>query len=236
MKYLRYFVLLSAGALLAVASNLAEAQIYWRADAGYSWSMNADIHDKNFTPGGLGICGDLACSTPGKLSDAGGSGLLGAGVGWHLSQNFRVDGTATYRGWYSLDETDGAGTHFKSDVKSWSVMANGYYDFPLAWGGSYVGAGIGWAQNKVASGTASNSGITFDAPGGTSSGFAWSLMAGVGVPVSSTLIADFGLRYIDLGKVETDAGNISLGGVPVYNYSGAEGNARAWEVTVGLRF
>jgi len=235
MKYLRSVITVSAGALLVTASNLAQAQLYWRADLGYSWSQNADIHDKNFAQDGI-ICGDPACNTSGKLSDFGSSGLLSGGVGWRLSPNVRVDGTATYRGWYSLDKTDGAGTNFKADVTSWSLMANGYYDFPLTWGVPYVGAGIGWAQNKADSVSATNSGLTFNAPGGTKSGFAWSLMAGVSVPVNPTLVADFGVRYIDLGKVASDSGNITFGGTTVATYSGAEGNARAWEVSAGLRF
>lgn len=231
----RFLVTLLAGGVLATASSLAEAQLYWRADVGYSWSTNADVHDKNFAQDGV-ICGDAACSTSGKLSDVGGSGLLGAGVGWRINQNLRVDGTATYAGWYQLDKTDGAGTNFKADIKSWVLLANGYYDFPVGWGIPYVGAGIGWAQNKVDNVSGTNSGLTFNAPGGTHSGFAWALMAGVSMPINPALIADVGVRYVDAGKVETDAGNITSGGVTGPTYSGAEGNARAWALTVGLRF
>lgn len=232
---------LAAGAFLATATNVVQAQLYFRGDVGYSWSRNADIKDKNFALD-QGICGNLACTVPGKLNDVGDSALLSGGVGWRLNPNVRVDGTVTYRGWYKLDETDGGRTTFKADAKSWNLMLNGYYDFALAWGKPYVGAGVGWASNKVDSIRGTNPlvpGVTITAPGGTKSSFAWALMAGVGVPLNPRMALDVGVRYADLGKLETDRGNLTSSGAfvgPAGTYSGAKGKLRAWELTVGLRF
>jgi opacity protein-like surface antigen len=118
-------------------------------------------------------------------------------------------------------------------------MLNGYYDFALAWGKPYVGAGIGWASNKVDSIKATHPavpGVTVTAPGGTKNNVAWALMAGVGVPINSRMTVDVGVRYADLGKLEADAGNLTANGVAIGTYSGAKGNLRAWELTAGLRF
>jgi opacity protein-like surface antigen len=241
MKKNRALLALAAGALLVSASSAVQAQLYWRADLGYSWSRNADIKDKNF-PLDQGICGNAACTVPGTLKDVGDSAILGGGVGWRINPNVRVDGTLAYRGWYDLNENDAANTKYTADVKSWNLMANAYYDFALAWGKPYVGAGIGWARNKVDSIKATNPvvpGVTITAPGGSKSGFAWALMAGVGVPLNPTMTLDVGVRYAALGKLETNAGGLTASGLvvgPAGTYSGATGHLRAWELTVGLRF
>jgi opacity protein-like surface antigen len=242
VKKNRALMTLAAVTLLASASSVVQAQLYLRADLGYSWSRNADIKDKNF-PLDQGICGNAACTVPGKLKDVGDSAILGGGVGWRLNPNVRVDGTLAYRGWYDLDKNDAANTKYKADVKSWNLMLNGYYDFAAKGVSPYVGAGIGWARNKVDSIKATNPiapGVTITAPGGTKSSFAWALMAGVGVPLNPTMTLDVGVRYTDLGKLETNSGGLTAAAgavvVPAGTYSGAKGNLRAWEFTVGLRF
>jgi opacity protein-like surface antigen len=225
---------------MLTAAGAVQAQLYWRVDAGASFSTSADIQDQNFPADGL-ICGDLNCTVPGQIKDVGTSALLSGGVGWRFNQNFRIDGTVAYRGWYKINETMPDQTTFKGDVSSWNIMANGYWDFVLAWGRPYVGAGIGWASNKVDDISGTNPvipGITVGAPGGTKSGFAWALMAGVGIPINPNITLDIGGRYVDLGKLETDAGVLTANGivVPGFTYSGAKGNLKAWELTVGLRF
>jgi len=235
MNTKRALLQLTVSASLLMAASIAQAQLYWRGDIGYSWSTNADIQDKNFALDG-GICGNAACTTAGKIDKVGNSFLLSGGVGWRFTPNFRMDGTLTYRGWYKIDETLADATNFKADVKSWNLMANGYWDFPLTWGAPYVMGGVGYASNKVDTITATNSGIPFNLPGGTTGNFAWALGGGVGVRINPSLTLDVGLRYTDLGKLETDSGVITFAGIPVGTYSGAKGNLRAWELTVGLRF
>ncbi len=225
----RVIKLLTAASTLVVAGQ-AQAQLYWRADVGFSFSTGANIHDKNFALDGQ-ICGDAACATAGKINDAGNSAVLSAGVGWQFSPNLRADATVAYRGWYKEDKTMPDGTNFKADVKSWNVMANGYYDFPFGWGTPYVGAGLGWATNRIG-------GIsgTLQAPGGTKSGLAWALMAGVAVPISSVYLQslEFGYRYIDLGELATDSGPLTGG--TTSTYSGATGKLKANELMMGWRW
>jgi opacity protein-like surface antigen len=234
---------LAASALALAAAGAAQAELYGRVDLGYSASTSADIQDNNFPLDGV-ICGDAACSTPGKITDVGNAFLIGGGVGWRFNPNFRIDGTVAYRGGYKIDASvpDGLGgaNAINSDVTSWNLMLNGYYDFTVTWGKPYVGAGIGWASNKVDDVVVTNAafpGIALSAPGGSKSGFAWALMGGVGVPLSPTLTLDLGVRYTDLGKLETPAGPVLVNGTPTgFTYSGASGHVRAWELLVGLRF
>jgi opacity protein-like surface antigen len=230
----RVWIRLAAAALLLTASGPTQAQLYWRVDLGWSFSTNADFQDNNFTVDGV-ICGDAACTVPGQIKDVGSSGIVSGGVGWRFNPNLRADATISYRGGYTISETMPDGTSFASNgVYSWNIMANGYYDFALTWGKPYVGAGVGWAQNRVDDTNWTNSGGIKH--GGTWSGVAWTVMGGVGVPISSTLTLDLGVRYTDLGKIVIDPGAITFGSVATGVYSGANGRLRAWEVTVGLRF
>lgn len=234
---------LAASALLLAMAGVAQAQLYGRVDLGFSKSTNAGITDNNFASDGV-ICGDTACTVPGTISDVGSAFLITGGVGWRFNPSFRVDGTVGYRTGYKVDASvpDGLGgtNNVKSDVDSWNVMLNGYYDFNLSWGKPYVGAGIGWASNKSDDVVVTNPGfpgIALSAPGGTKTGFAWSLAGGVGVPLSSALTLDIGVRYTDLGKLATGPGPILVNGIPTgFTYSGASGHLRAWELTAGLRF
>jgi opacity protein-like surface antigen len=230
--------MLGASMLLAAGASAA-ADLYWRVDGGYSMSSNANIRDNNFALDGF-ICGDPVCNTPGELNDVGNSFVIQGGLGWRLNPNTRVDVTLGYRGSYELDDGDAFPSDFKADITSWALMANGYYDFSLTWGKPYVGAGLGIAMNKIDTITNSGGALapqSFAIPGGSSSGLAWALMAGISFPLSPTMTLDLGWRYIDLGDIESDAGTIvctpACGTDP---YSGMSGKLRAHELMIGLRF
>jgi opacity protein-like surface antigen len=223
-------------AAAGIAAGAAQAQLYWRVDSGYSWSKDAGISDKNFPLNGI-ICGNAACTVPGQLNDLDNSLILGAGVGYRFDPNLRGDVTLGYRGYYKLRGVDAGvpATSFSADVKSWLGLLNGYYDFPV--GGSwmpYLGAGIGFARNKVDSVTGTGGGITASVPGGTKTEFAWALMAGVSYPLNAGMTLDIGYRYLDAGRAETDFGAVSP--AVFGTYSGASGKLRAHELAVGLRF
>ena len=230
-----------AAIILLAASIPAHAQMYWRLDTGLSKTMAADFRDKNSAGNGV-ICMDLSpasCSTPATLDDVGSSAILGAGVGYRFDANFRGDVTFGYRGGYALSGSDGNGT-FKSDVTSAVVMANGYYDFRASGVTPYAGAGIGWAQNTMSQivQTLNFFPGSTTTPGGKTSGVAYALMAGVAIPFSGWIL-DIGYRYIDLGKIEGDAGNGTVTGpgfASTFPYSGAEGRLKANELTIGVRF
>ena len=223
-------------AVLAAAGTV-QAQLYWRLDSGYSKSLKADVKDSNLVL----ICGDPACNTPGTLDkDVGSSTILSGGVGSRFSSNMRADVTLGYRGGYKIDASDQGvpAARFRADVKSLALMVNGYHDFSLAASTPYLGAGLGFAHNKV--GTVSfddGAGFRGSVPGGTKSGFAWALMAGVGIPISGSLTLDIGYRFIELGKIETATGDVIINGAVVPPpYPGATGKLKAHELTIGLRF
>ena len=236
----RSLIGLALAASLGAVAQSAQAQLYWRADLGYSVAADAGLRDKNFATDGL-ICGDAACNSGGELKDIGNSPVLSAGVGWRIDPNWRADVTLAYRGGYKLDDADALPSNYKADITSTNLMLAGYYDFNAGWGRPYLGAGIGFASNKIDSVVNSGGALgstTVTVPGGTKTGFAWSLMAGVGFPLNPSLTLDLGYRYVDLGKIESDSGAISCAPVacPGFTYSGMTGNLRAHELTVGLRF
>lgn len=216
----------------------ASAQVYGRLNLGWSSSVNVDIKDRDFNADQL-ICGDPGCNGAGKVKDVGGSAVVGAGVGWDLGNNVRADAMVNYRGGFKADETQPDGTNFKSDVKSWNLMLNGYYDFGMASLKPYVGLGVGVARNKVSDVRATNPvapGLVVSFPEGAKTSFAWSVSAGMGIPVSGVGLFDVALSYVELGNIETDAGQATAPGVLPTSYAGSKGKLKAWELTIGLRF
>ena len=202
--------------------------VYYRLGIGYSKTTGADIQDAD--PNASAICGDPACTTPGKLKDVGGGFALSAGVGYRFTPMLRGDLTFEYRR-YVNDKTDAASpaTTFKLDVGALTMLANGYVDFNLGGFSPYLGAGIGVSRNRTGSTSFDNgAGFSGSLPGGTRSDFAWAVMAGVGIPVSGWVL-DLGYRYVDLGKLEfpSDAGT---------GYGGANGKLKAHELMLGMRF
>jgi len=229
------FKIVATGSFAALlACDAAQAQVYYRVEVGYSQSTGTDLKDKDFANSGV-ICGDPLCNSAGSIKDVGSSYTLGAAVGYRFSPNLRADVALGYRPGYAIDATDGSGTSFKADVKSVSLMANGYYDFPLSGWTPYVGAGLGFAQNKVDTVSFGGPGFSGTAPGGTKSGTAYALMLGAGIPLSGRTTLDIGYRYIDLGKIEASSGTVTVNGF-AFPYAGADGKLTAHELTVGLRF
>jgi len=227
-----------AAALAAlVTPHLTHAQTYFRVETGYSQSFDADFGDKNFGADHV-ICGNQTCTTRGSFDDVGSSVILSAGVGRHFTRNLRGEINLAYRPGYQVDGMDKFITpgHYTADVKSWSLMASGYYDFHLRGWIPYLGAGIGVARNTVGTFTFhDNAGFSGSAASKTTAGVAWALMAGVGIPLSPRYTIEVGYRYIDLGKIETGPGSQTFLGTTT-PYEGAQGRLKANELTLALRF
>jgi len=225
-------------ALALCGAGAAQAQLYFRGDIGASLSTSANFGDNesnNFL-----ICGNAPCTVPGRFSDFGSAGVLDAGMGARIGPNARIEAALGYRN-YALRAFDAGvpSAEFKANISSVSAMANAYYDFAGPGWVPYLGLGIGTAQNKIDT-LSFTDGFSFfgSVPGGTKSNFAWSLMAGAGLPLSRDTTLDLGYRYMDLGKVEIPAGvPVTSNGVIVPPpYGGATGNLRAHEFTIGVRF
>lgn len=222
----------AAGILFAamgmVAAEPAQAQIYWRIDAGWSSPREADFKDNDFANAG-NICADAACAGAGTARNMDGSSIIGAGVGYRFSSAMRGDVTLAYRGFYSLDEFVGDALYY-ADVKSTTLMVNGYYDFAAEGIRPYVGAGVGWARNKTDQ-LIQNFRLGFfnTFSGATREDVAVALMVGVTLPYSGRTL-DLCYCYIDLGKFGT--GTTAALGIT----SGHTGKLSAHEFTVGLRF
>lgn len=234
---------LSLLATLFMAGS-AQAQVYLRGDAGYGWARGAGITD---TYGAADPYCVICVSE--SLNHVGGAKTLGLGVGYRLNDLLRGDVTGTYRGRFDLKQTDGNGTSFAATIQSWSVMAMAYVDVPVEWRGirPFVGAGIGWANNRMSAlqqnfeggyGSESN-------PSGGRNNLAWALTAGVGVPVSALWpqaagwTVDIAYRYADLGRAGTNPGTSTLTfGSESYplQTSGVTGHLRVNEALASLRY
>ena len=161
------------------------------------------------------------------VESLGDSPVLGVGIGWQLSRQFRADLTGEYRakaGLKALDNLtvelispDGAlqaNTLYQGDVSSYVGLVNGYWDlFSLRGFTPYIGAGVGFAHNMT-SGFTSSSVATFTDAGtgeqlvsltnGTShdtgrTNLAWALMAGTSYDLTANAKLDLGYRYLNLG-------------------------------------
>jgi OmpA-OmpF porin, OOP family len=227
--------------LVAASAEPAHAQLlpggaYIRGDLGWSSAKDAELADKDFDLDGFIF--NSAGTGPGTVNDIGSGWLLGIGAGARISDMFRGDIVYTYRGGYELDDTDQAGNAFGADIHSHSVMANLYWDIPLAMTGfaPFVGAGIGWAGNTMDK-VVTTDGGTFFLPEGSTSNLAWQAMAGVAFTVSPQTTIDLFYRYFDGGDLQTEEGiAVASGGGSAGLYTGARGELVAHEIVVSLRF
>jgi opacity protein-like surface antigen len=228
----------------ATSAALAQGDIYIRADLGFGWSTNANVRNRDQL--GVNPLTNII-GINGTLSDLGSAWLGGVGAGLHILPNVRADLVYTYRGAFSLDEADQAvpSNRFKADLSSNSVMATGYWDFPITGQTrAFLGAGLGWADvslsNLSSTGLAVNPHIVSMtgvpvAPGGRSDNFAWQITAGVAFPVANGMTVEVFYKYFDAGHVQTPAGNVTIDGTVVGTYGGAEGALHSHELAVSLR-
>ena len=151
-----------------------------------SAAMAADM-DTEYTPppseGGWYLRGDLGWSWlnwDGGENDGAMTG--GGGLGYAYGNGVRADMRVDYSGEYK------SGTDLApQDFATTTALMNAYYDFPVSDTASpYVGAGLGW-------------GWAGDGKAGDDDGFAWSLMAGLNLRMTDSIMADVGYRYRNIG-------------------------------------
>jgi opacity protein-like surface antigen len=193
---------------------------YWRADVGHSWSQNTTgQYAGNPDPDLSGE--DLGNGWFGEIGAGCGSGSLGwrADVTLGLRQAIDFGGDVVLPG--------PATSHLTADVRTYTLMLNGYYDLGNFNGMvPYVGAGVGVAYHRM-SDVQGDVGPTSQS-GGDNTAFAWSLMAGVAYQLTERAILDIGYRFIDLGSVRS-------GSDPVLARLEID-DMRAHEIKIGLRY
>jgi opacity protein-like surface antigen len=225
------FLCLAAGGF---AASPAQAQMYWRIDAGWSEAANrADFKDNDFNNSGNIWTGPSTAPQPGTVSKIHGSLIVGAGVGYRFAGGLRGDVTFAYRPLYALDGVVNDSDFdilYRADIESTTLMVNGYYDFTAGRVRPYIGAGIGWARNETETLTQDfRTGFANTFSGATKQNTAVALMMGVAIPCSGWTL-DIGYRYIDLGKFRT--GSTAALGIT----GGHTGKLSAHEFTLGVRF
>lgn len=190
---------------------------YWRADVGHAWSQDP----------GAQYAGNPAPDVFDEAFDNGWFAEAGGGCG-SGSRGWRADVTLGLR--QAMDfggDVALPGSHLTTDIKSYTLMLNGYYDFGNFNGMvPYVGAGIGVAYHRMGD-VQGDAGPTTQS-GGSNTALAWSLMAGVAYQLSERAILDIGYRYIDLGSVRADNDPV----LPRLEID----DMRAHEIKIGLRY
>jgi opacity protein-like surface antigen len=139
--------------------------------------------------------------------------FAGLGIGYRFNNWLRFDVTGEYRGSSSIGVNDIVFNPFindfqsntyKANLSSLVTLFNGYIDLGT-WNclTPYIGAGIGFTQNRISGLTDQGSVAGFPTLGyannGTKTNVAWALMAGVGYEVNKNLTLELGYRYLNLG-------------------------------------
>lgn len=185
------------------------SRCYIRGDVGYSvggTSASAEMDSPNYATQGSGD-EDLDNAWLGEIG-------VGCGSG---SRGFRGDLTLGYRGERDITglKLDTPGVHFPgtfaTKVSTLTAMANLYYDFGKMRNiVPYVGVGIGVAHHNMGDVSfALNAGSPVNnLQGSSQTNFAWALMAGAAYQISHRTVLDVGYRYIDMGDVKSQRGNM----------------------------
>ena len=196
-------VLFAAAALTSLPSSALAQSNYFGLRAGVSSLRESGLEATN--PRVTSVRGITASSNGSNFSLALGRAYANR---WRAEVEFTDRRTAKYT-------VDTLGATFSGTnelrVKSWALMANAYYDIPVATSFSaYVGGGLGYANNS-ASGSqtfqnpaftgAQQFGTTF--PTGKTGNLAWSLGFGGSYSINPTVSLDLGYRYTDLGRYAT---------------------------------
>lgn len=249
-KRLGYAVLFASVALPAFAADIPEpapepAPVveqtayngwYIRGDAAYRWS---ELRGINYITYGTGCC--VLPGTQefdfGKLK---GALSLGGGVGYQVTNHFRVDLTGDYFFKSKFRGQTSDLTSVSVDTSSYSaflLLANAYADLGTYNGFTpYVGAGIGGAHVKWDNLRNTIAPSTDNLHKGVAGWrFAFSLMAGASYCLTDKLALDGGYRYtrINGGRMfeETSPAGVSLGAGP-----GFDRGFNIHEVRAGLRY
>jgi opacity protein-like surface antigen len=216
---------------------------YWRGDVGYSWSNDPDVKwtvtDPNPGPTQWQFVTERVTNVQientwfGETGFGCGSGPRGIRgelvYGYHGKRN--IDGEP---GPWNPATTPATADPLHTSVTTHTLMFNGYYDLGK-WDRvvPYVGAGVGFAYNKMDEVYfTGNPALVNRIEGDDKWSLAWSLMAGIGWQISERAMLDFGYRYLDMGKATS--GRIDTAGFT--NPPVRIDDLTAHEFKIGLRY
>jgi opacity protein-like surface antigen len=224
-------VSLSSGAAVARdASTGDKMNSYIRLGMGVSDSRAATFADQDCAasnPAALFGCGNGPDGNPiGAYGDFGTSVLVQAAWGYYLADWFRGELAFDYRpGVDFAGQSNFTGVTLGTEPvaakgRNIAIMANGYVQLDALFGEGdarvhpFLSGGVGVAFNRTGAITYSfpslGTGDTTITPAGTSTDFAWSLGAGLGIDLTDRLGMELAYRYVDLGTVETAPGDIII--------------------------
>ncbi len=227
---------------------------YLRLGGGLDWSDPSRFRDQGScsgtTPPALFGCG--AGQNGRSLQAAGSFGqtpVLDGALGYRFTPWLRAEALLSWRPQLAYSGQSnflGAGPSqpVNGAVESLAGFAVAYVDLPRVAGvRPFLGAGIGGARNHL-------DGVTYRFPsiaakastttaGGSSSGFAYLLTAGVAVPLSERLSVDLAYRFSDLGQVRSRTGSATIvrpRGTRSLTIAGTEADLQTQGLEVSLRY
>jgi opacity protein-like surface antigen len=159
-------------AMMAAAAGMAMMSIAQAAD------MDTPA-PQSYDNSGFYLRGDIGWSF---LTWSGGdddsSIAVGGGAGYRFNDNLRTDLRLDWAGDYNIGGGD--------DIAVTTILGNLYFDIPTGTMVTpYLGAGAGYGWGAVDGGSDKD-------------GFAYALMAGIGVDVSENMVLDVGYRFRDV--------------------------------------
>ena len=208
-----------AGLLLVSRAAIA-GDHYLRGGIGVDWSgrtVFTDVDCSSTSPAALYGCGTGDDGAPYRsVGDFGTVPAIELGLGYAAGP-VRFELLVEYRPHFAFKGranflAPGTREEVRAKLSSVSGMLAGFVDLggmglpkpgPFA---PFVGTGIGVVHTRIGKTTMTFPATTTTVPGGSRTGLAWMVTAGVGMAVGERAILDLAWRYTDLGKVRTDRG------------------------------
>ena len=231
----KFAVVLAAGMFAGspglVAQTVAEKPYYIRFGGVVEYAKDTIFSDVNCDKAvyGCGRQGVDPVVAQGAFGTAGGFEL---GFGYRLAPGFRLEGIVQNRPPFKFNgnTTYTFGPPEKqranAEVSTLSVMTAVFFDFaetismPFGDFRPYFGSGVGFSRNEISETKIGFPNTTTTVPGGRTNAISGFFSVGIMMPVSETITLDIAWRYTDLGKVESDPGN-------VYVHNNSDGSLRA---------
>ena len=217
----RLLAFLIATSAAVVSKPVAAGGFYVRAGVGLDHLAGAVFTDRDCSsasPAALYGCGRGLDGAPYRSRGGFGSApALEAGLGYAASSMVRLEAVVEYR---PQLEFEGRANFLKpgrrqsvaAEASSFSGLFMAYADFAgprLPKVGSLeflIGAGAGVARNRIGKTAMTFPSTTTIVPGGSRSGFAWAVTAGVAAGLDARTTLELAWRYSDLGVLQTGRG------------------------------